>query len=1036
MPLQKRIYDFPFVGGERQDIDARVLPFGTLKRVENRRYTKDGRLARRFGFGSVAFADTAGVTVTDHAVRLATLAEEKVVVGKQYLYSQLPSTPSDRWANRGYHPRAGHVTRQSVSKHTGRTVYYPGVAYNAGYRMYAWMERTNLSVGAGDGIVVLVDDETGAVVFRETFATDVWRVKVVAVSTYLYVIWEDRTAAAPYLIKARQFDTADTTPTGMGGTTTIASDLAGGAAFDADVLGTSVYIAWHQNAGSQRIEERSATMTLLNSNTTTDAATNGTMAVSTWSFSGPSRVWMAYSRVTPDTRYAQFTTDLSVRNGPFTLDAAFGDSGIAGTLVIGPISTTAAIFYWHKTQAVGSTAYDLTASASGNSSGVVSAVSSFYHMIPASRPFIEPDGGGQYIIFLTVSIEEFQGLYALCDCRRDVQGDGSYHIPQPEAFFGIGEVGAPALPSTSGVALVSGSRYHWAGSSIYETVGGGAISYGEHLGVAGWDWDFLDVRRFLPVQARDALGWSGGLPSAFDGNTAHEMGFAWHPEAVRCDAVDSASAGGLTSGGVYTYYFVYEWYDAKGQRHLSRPGPIGGRQITLGAGKTAVDLRIQSLTLTNKWRQNAGPSNAHEGTRIRVLIYRNDNAGTVWHLVQSTTLDPPVNDPTTHSVTFTDTLAFSAIQVNEPLYITDGSVPNDLPGSMWHIVQHRDRLFGCSGDTLYWTKRITPNGRAVEWSSLFAMRVIPGVEIQALASFDAVLVIFTEDAVHLLGGDGPEDDGSGQPYAPPEPHSSDVGCIEPRSLALTREGLVFQSKRGLEILPRGGGPSVPIGDAVVDELTTYPEVTSAVVEPSQTQVRFAVQNAARNAARVLCWDYSLPNGGGWSTYSSADMPSNNSAVMWGDRYSYVRYAAATLWQETRAWTDFSGWITTAVETGDVRLNGLNGFGRIYESLILGEHRAPHKFKLEVSLDGGLTWTTTPFEWNFVTVTAGAEMVLSHHNRVQRTSQARYRLTDAQASAVGGGEPGPLDSEGCVLHAMSLVYGATTGPRRVQTSLRR
>lgn len=1046
MPLQKVTRDFPFLAGPRQDKEAAllqaVLPDGLIARLENRRYTKDGRLARRFGFASVPLTDTAGNAITDKIVRLTSLGSERVVIGKANVWTQLPETPSDRWANRGYHPRCGNIVRRHIQKKADEAQMFPAVAYANGLRVYAWIDAPPGAGGvSGDAWVRVVDNTTGGTVFEEILQTNnATCTRALAVGPLLYVFWIDE-STTPDSLKAVSIDTTDTTPTAITSTVTISTDVvavgAGVSAhrYDVDTMNGDVYVAFHASAGgSQRVERRTGntSLTLVANTTTTDSSAspgiNSSMAIYCEP-AGGGGVWVGYGEPSiPRIRACHFNAALGVRNGPFTLDGTVATRRIA----VGRKNDTTAIFYYFRAGTTSGFAWFATGIQTCTTGGTVGSQLSFYHVMPASKPF--DFESRQYVVFQTFSTE-FQSIYALCDVRIDVQGDGITHIPQPEAYFGQGEASAFAflfgMPQEA-PAMVTSGEFLFSGQSVHDIVWDGADIGGELTGVADWPLSFIDARRFLPEANKESLVWSGGLPTAFDGNLAHEVGFAYAVESVT--TADSASGGALLAESAYTYFFVFEWYDKKGQRHLSRPGPLEGVTHTTGVGVTAIDLRIQTLTLTNRDRQNASPALLDEGTLVRILVYRNDVDGTIWHLVQQFMVSMPNNDTTTHSVAFTDTVDFSAAERNEVLYTTDGSLMNDAPGPLAQVKRHRDRLFGINGDSLYWTKRLTPNGRAPEWSSLFSMKVEPGTVLTAIESFDAVLVIFTADRVYVLGGDGPEDDGSGQIYPPPDLLPSDVGCIEPRSTVLMREGLCFQSKRGIELLPRGGSAPLPIGEVIRDDTAEYRVITSALVVPEQTQLRLA-GNAPSGASfrehRQLCWDYSIPNGGAWSVNGFANGSTTNvSAVLWDDKYTFALNDDTVIYQETTTWADAGAWIVGHVETGDFRLGGLNGFGRIYETILMGEHRDKAKLTIEASYDRGKTWTTPVPTWDFTAPTAGAELVASHQNRIQRGTMMRLRIKDAQATG------GNVDSEGHVLNAVSLVYGRAAGARRVQESLRR
>ena len=140
---------------------------------------------------------------------------------------------------------------------------------------------------------------------------------------------------------------------------------------------------------------------------------------------------------------------------------------------------------------------------------------------------------------------------------------------------------------------------------------------------------------------------------------------------------------------------------------------------------------------------------------------------------------------------------------------------------------------------LMYSKMVYP-GQPVEFNDALRMPIDPvGGKITALASMDEKLIVFEEDATFFIAGTGPNNLGQQNDFTTPERISTDVGCVDPKSVVLTPDGLMFKSRKGIYLLSRQLSVSY-IGAAV--EAYNGLNFTSAKVVGELNQVRFTTSD--------------------------------------------------------------------------------------------------------------------------------------------------------------------------------------------------
>jgi hypothetical protein len=425
----------------------------------------------------------------------------------------------------------------------------------------------------------------------------------------------------------------------------------------------------------------------------------------------------------------------------------------------------------------------------------------------------------------------------------------------------------------------------------------------------------------LTLELSENLHVTGGVLWMFDGARVVEHGFHLFPENLTATASET---DGTVDAGQHQYVAVYEWTDNAGLVHRSAPSvPV---TVTTTGSTASVALTIPTLRLTAK------------SSPVSIAVYGTQADQAIFYRLTSLS-SPLVNDSTADSVTFTVTQADSAIVGNEQLYTTGGEVENIAPPAPLVVASYRNRaILVPSENPLSWwfSKKLLP-GAPVEFSDSFVQAMDQrGGGITAAASMDEKLILFKRSQVFVVVGDGPSANGLQNDYSDPHQIPSDVGCISPRSLVLTPDGLMFQSEKGIYLLDR----SLAV-QYVGDDVDAYRGsiVTAARLLSDTHEVRFTLDNGI-----ALVWNYLARQ---WSVSPSIDAAD---ATIFQGRFTYLRPSGLVLQETPGTYTDDGSLVRVKAKTAWFSFAGLQGFQRVYRLLLLGEYKGPHKITISIAYD--------------------------------------------------------------------------------------
>jgi hypothetical protein len=349
---------------------------------------------------------------------------------------------------------------------------------------------------------------------------------------------------------------------------------------------------------------------------------------------------------------------------------------------------------------------------------------------------------------------------------------------------------------------------------------------------------------------------AGGVITDHDG-VSQELGFHLFPENI---TENSQAGGGSIGAGTYSYTALFEWTDRNGQLHRSAPAPA--ITVVVPGPLTTVFIEVPTLAASERRRPqggpSAGPTDRAKAFEVEIHLFRTEAGGTVFHKTGASTK----NDPEDVTKIIGDTISDTDLIKNELLYTEGGVLEANGPRAFRAITARSDRAFGIPYDdptAIYFTKpKVESLG--LEFNDASFIRIERGGDGVALGVLDDNIIVFKEDTIYAFGGAGPNALGEGS-FTPPRKISSDVGCIDPRSIVETDVGIFFKSKKGIELLNRSLVASY-VG-ALVEDFNDD-TIVSAVLLAELHQVRFALA-ASRP---VLVFDYFHQR---WSTYEFGDV---------------------------------------------------------------------------------------------------------------------------------------------------------------------
>lgn len=438
--------------------------------------------------------------------------------------------------------------------------------------------------------------------------------------------------------------------------------------------------------------------------------------------------------------------------------------------------------------------------------------------------------------------------------------------------------------------------------------------------------NFNQTNNYFDATLGNNLHIAGGIMKMYDGTSVVEHGFLLTPPAPQL--VSETTSGGVLFSGTFLYILVYKWIDKWGQVHRSAPSlPL---EWTVNSTAKVPTIRLLTLPFTSK-------------SNVELEIYRTEDGGTTFYRKATNFADRVMNDKTVESLTFDDTTPDAELIQGEALYTTGGALENTPASSSKHVSTYKSRVFALLSDgyTLQYSKKRGQN-EPVEFAEELKINLDsfggPGTCTQTLGDH---LIIFKQDAIFALSGDGPNSLGEQDDYREPFKLPSDVGCVDANSLVVTPEGLLFKSSKGIYIL--GNNLAVAYIGAAVEAYNDL-TITSATLIPGTNEVRFTT-----DSDRALVYDYYHKR---WTTFTNINAVD---ATVFDGAYTFIRSNGDVMSETANAFSDAGSYIRTKLVSSWLQLAGIQGFQRFYKLLLLGSYKSAHKLRVKFAYDFNPAW---------------------------------------------------------------------------------
>jgi hypothetical protein len=987
---ETKLYQINFAQGLDQRTSPKYVQQGKLLTATNAVFEKTGSIAKRPGNiqQSTAILTPGGAAAGLSLLGPSTLPTNNGTVGSAsmgsyggqevllsaggQLYSQ--SSPSNAWIEKDYVSECVAITRRidssalmlpqkngvvAVASSNGvSTVVHAwesnGSIYSDAYEFATGNQLIAPEIAAGAPIGVGVAN---------------YRPRLVAIGSVVVVLCADTTGK----IYANVLDVSVAFQWGT--TQTLASNGAGGAnpVFDAFELGSGgqFILAYALAAGGVRLvtyQVLSGTVTQVN------AATVGTdttiKSIGVWGNLSPDNFGVVFwSLVSGGTNsqgkaygfapsnLAQTFAAVTVFNNANTTTYAYAAS-------VGRLSSTQVALVWNDALPFGAFQSPLRYQTITNA-GALGTKHSWYGLTLASRPFVvQTNGPGNpnYLYALVYNPSSTQGTQYIVHLNGTF--GNALNTVQMRAVATL----APRVsnsnaqvrdPSTlSNFAAVQGVPGH--GWYLFS---GTTLAFSGLVGIQNVceiraDFGLANRGKLFDFEREVSIG--GGVPQLYDGRGVHEHGFQMYPEGAT--AASPGAGGGLgtigsgsLSAGTYQYVFVYEWLDAKGQvKRSAGSKPIS---VVVGGGSSVTLSSVPYLPLVSRYEGGVlvGPFG------VVVVPYRTLANGTVFYRLVTGTINGAILQNVEYdsagagSFSFVDASSDASISGNPFLYTTGGYLDNVCPPSFLDHVVHKRRVYGIGDDlrTIWASKEVT-EGEVPGFNEALTLTVDDAGDLTAITSIDDKLVVFKADATYIIQGDGPNDAGAGSDWSQPQKLAPPIGCIAPNSIVAVDDGVMFRSRRGVELLTRDL-QIVWVGAAVQDAVSAAPFTLQASYFSARQEARFSLPTGPSTGI-IACWNVFQKQ---WTTFqlydnvaalSSAQVVAQ--AVVGGTLW-WVS-VAGTLFQEDNAQTTWmdggsaaANWVQRVVETGWMYFGEVSAYERARFVSLIGKWYSSCDLKIEI-----------------------------------------------------------------------------------------
>ena len=411
-------------------------------------------------------------------------------------------------------------------------------------------------------------------------------------------------------------------------------------------------------------------------------------------------------------------------------------------------------------------------------------------------------------------------------------------------------------------------------------------------------------------------------------------------------------------------------------------------------------VKVPTLRITDK----------PDSSPVSIAVYRTLANENLFYRVSSFTA-PLLNDKTVDYLYFNDGVSDANLIGNEQLYTTGGVLSNSAPPALHVMTQYKNRLVGISSEDplTWWFSKPVGTGIPVQFSQAFYKKIPElGGAVTALGRLDDKLVFFKRSSVFIIVGAGPNNLGLQDDFNDPELVTTDTGCTEPKSVVRMPMGLMYKSTKGIYLLNRGLNVQY-IGAPV--EAYNNDAITSAQLIENVNQVRFTLATG-----KTLVYDYFFDQ---WSVFTNQNAIDS---TLFETKTTYLTPGGRIYKEAANVWTDAGSPIYLRLKTAWLSMNGLQGFERIYNAMVLGEYKSPHTLTFQVAheFDPAASQTTA-----IPSLTSPGVYQYKVYMTRQKTDAMQFTLQESQT--------GPTYGEGLNISAITIEAGVKSGTNKLPAS---
>lgn len=895
MPLQKQNLALPFA----VTLDTKTDPFqltpGSMLSVVNAVYTNDKKISKRNGFMPIA-----SLPSNANATLLTTFNSNLTAVGNNfYAYN----SESVQWLNKGLYQPVNLSVIPVVRSSTQQDQLDCAVSPQ-GLACMVFRD-------AGSRFKYQVFDSITSQIFVNpvNLPTTAHLPRVFILDTHFIITYLDNAIGnALYYIAIPIANPSSPLPTAEVSSNVL--NVTHG--YDGCVQGTNLYLAWAGNDGLR--------YTYFDShfNQYATLVTTGEVPVNISVYANPTFMWISYYDSSNNVKTLTIAIPLlATWNGPVTIENIAGVTKITSASVID--NTIELAYGISNTYGYNSDPTNYVRGATCNSGGTIAGPNVIIRSVDIASKAFTTNGK---VYALAAFESSYQSTYFLIDSRGNVvmklayENGGGYTSSYVLPGANINSTGVQiAYQYKDLIQAANGGNNTIPSLNIYTQTGANLATIN------------LASGNIVAAEIGHNLHLTGGFLWMYDGSQSCEHSFFVWPEDIL--ATPSTSGGSMTNQD-YFYQVTYEWTDAQGNIHRSAPSIAVHANIASG-GSGSVTLNIPTLRLTYK-------------NNVRIVIYRWSTAQQEYYQITSIT-SPTLNNPTVDSITYVDTQADSAILGNALIYTTGGVVENIQAPACNTLCLYKSRLMVLSAEdpNVVWYSKQVVEAVPVETSDLFTIYAAPSIGVQgstgpttALAALDDKFILYKEDAIYYLTGQGPDNTGANDDFSDPVFVTATVGCANQRSVSFIPSGLMSQSNKGIWLLGRDLSTSY-IGANV--ESSNSATVTSTVNPPGSNQIRLCLDNGT-----ALMYDYFY---GRWGYFEN--IPSLSSTIFQG-LHTYLLKDMSVRQETPGAYFDNGRPVLMSFTTSWFNFAGLQGYERLYFIYILGQFLSPNKLQVNIAYD--------------------------------------------------------------------------------------